>query len=153
VNSVFWRVDSEDFTEKFQCSFSITFEIRKNLTYIEVPLRAEPARVEQKITWNRHTHDRATNINVWKVEGLSIEGDETLRTDLSDVGQEVRQQLALVRLAIGAGTVQFEPVNADTNNSACTWIETEAVQNFLTVIVRFDVEENFTSAGRNPLWL
>jgi hypothetical protein len=153
VDSIFRRVDSEDFTKKFECSFSVAFEIGEDLTHIEVPLRAEPACVEQEVARNRNAHDGAANINVWKVERLPIECDETLRADLADVGPKVRQQLTLIRLAISAGPIQFEPVNADANDSTCTWIETEAVQDFLTVVVRIDVEENFASTGGNHLGL
>src|SRR5215510_14766459 len=68
VNPIFRRVDSEDFTKKFECSFSVAFELREDLTHIEVPLRAEPPGVEQEVTRNGNSHDGAANINVWKVE-------------------------------------------------------------------------------------
>src|SRR5262245_15019383 len=115
VDSIFRGVDSEDFTKKLECSFSVAFEIGEDLTHIEVPLRAEPACVEQEVARNRNPHDGAADINVWKVERLPIECDETLRADLADVRPEVCEQLALIRLAISAGPIQFQPVNADAN--------------------------------------
>src|SRR5262245_50981716 len=105
IDSIFRRVDSEDFTKKFECSLSVTFEIGEELTYIEVSLRAEPACVVQGGAWNRNAHDGAPDINVWKVERLPVECDETLRADLADVGPKVRQQLTLIRLAISAGPI------------------------------------------------
>src|SRR5262249_3363246 len=71
VNTIFWRVDTKNFTEKFQSAFAVTFEICEDLAHIEVPFGTETARVQQKVARNGHSHNRTANIDVGKIEGLS----------------------------------------------------------------------------------
>ena len=92
-----------------------------------MPFGAEPPGIQQNIPWNGHTHDRAADIDIWKVEGLAVECHKTLRPDLPDVGPEVRQQFALIRLAICTGAVQFEPIHTNADDAAGTGIQTQAI--------------------------
>ena len=151
VDAVFRGLDSEDLAEKFERALLVAFEIRENLAHIEVTLGAEPACIEQEVPRNRNSHDGAPDIDIRKIEGLAVERDKPLRPDLPNVGPEIGEQLALVRLAIGTGTVQFQPVNADANNPAGAGIEAEAIENLLAVFVGLDVEENLSSSGWNCL--
>ena len=98
-------------------------------------LGAESTRIQQDIARNRDAVDGAADVDVRKVERLSIEGDETLGTDLPDVGPEIREQLALVRLAVRAGALQLEPMHTDTDDPARARIERQSLENFLTIFV------------------
>ena len=98
-------------------------------------LGAESTRIQQDIARNRDAVDGAADVDVRKVERLSIEGDETLGTDLPDVGPEIRKQLALVRLAVRAGALQLEPMYTDADDPARARIERQSLENFLTIFV------------------
>src|SRR5215471_7939896 len=100
VDTVFGGMDTEDFTKKLERTFPVALEICQNLTDIEMPLRAETAGIEKNIARDRNAHDRAPDVDVWKVERLPIESHETLGSDLTDIGPEVGEKFPLVRLAI-----------------------------------------------------
>src|SRR5215470_50093 len=89
VDSIFWRVDSKNFAEKFQRAFAVAFKICEYLPHVEVPFSTETARVQQKVARYGHPHNRTANIDVGEIKGLPIERHETLRPDLADVGPEI----------------------------------------------------------------
>src|SRR5262249_1682300 len=91
VYSIFWRVNSEDFAEEFERPLSVTFEICEDFPHVEVPFCAIAACIEQKVPRDGYAHDRATNVDVRKIEGFSVERNETLRADLTNVGPEIGQ--------------------------------------------------------------
>ena len=68
VDAVFGGIDTEDFTKKLERTFPVALEICQNLTDIEVPFRAETASIEKKIARDRNAHDRAPDVDVWKIE-------------------------------------------------------------------------------------
>src|SRR6266702_7379243 len=108
---------------------------------------AEPPRVEQKVAWNRDAVDGAADVDVRKVERLAVERDEALGPDLADIGPKIRQQLALVRLAVGARAIQLKPVHSDADDAAGARIEPETFENLLAVLIGFDVEQDLSSPG------
>src|SRR4030095_10382007 len=102
---------------------------------------------------NRHPVYCAANIDVGEVERLAVKGNEALRPDLTDIVPEVGQQLPLVRLAVGARPVEFDPVNADTNDPARARIEAEAIENLLAFLIGFHIQKNLACTGRNRFLL
>ena len=145
------ELDSENLAEKFERASAVALEIGQNFAHIEMPFGAEPAGIEQEVAGNGHAHDRASNVDVREIEGFAVKGHETLRPDLADIGPEVRQQFALIRLAIGPRALEFEPVNADADDSPGTGVQAEAFEDFLPVFVGFDIQKNFPGSCRNPL--
>jgi hypothetical protein len=97
--------------------------------------------------------DCAANIDVGKIEGLAVEGYKTLRADLPDIVPEVREHFTLVWLAVGARSVQFDPMNADTDDPACAGVKSKTVKHLQTVFFGLNIQENLTRTGRNPLWI
>src|SRR5262245_18883220 len=71
VDAVFRRMHSEDFAEEFERPLAVPFKIRQNFAHVEMPLAREAARVEQQIARNRHPHNRAADVDVWKIERFS----------------------------------------------------------------------------------
>src|SRR5215813_783659 len=59
VDPIFRRVDSEDFTKKFECSFPVAFEIREYLTHIEVPFRVTSCSTHGGSARSGNSHDGA----------------------------------------------------------------------------------------------
>src|SRR5438128_5177430 len=96
-------------------------------------LRAETPRFELDVSRERNTRERASNVDVRKVERLRVEGDEAVRTDVPEIRPEVRQQFALVRLAVGAHLVELQPIDSDTNAPAGTRIQAEVFEHALPV--------------------
>jgi hypothetical protein len=102
VDAVFGGIDTEDFTKKLKRTFPVPLEICQNLTDIEVPFGTETAGIEKDIARDWNAHDRAPDIDIWKVEGLPIESHETVGPNLTDIGPEVGEKFPFVRLTISA---------------------------------------------------
>jgi hypothetical protein len=153
VDATLRGIHAENLTEKLKSALAVTFEIRQYFAHVKVPFRAEAARVEKKISGNRNTHDGAADIDVRKIEGLAVEGHKTPRPDLADVGPEVREQLPLIRLAVGARSIEFKPVDADADDPAGAGIQAEAFKDLLPVLVSLDIEQDLPCPRRNQLWI
>ena len=115
-------MNSENFAEKFQSALPVALEIRQNFAHVEMPFRAETAGIQQQVARDRDARNRAANIDVWKIKRLAVERDETLRPDLTDIGPEVGQQFAFVRLAVRSRAVQFKPVDTNADDPAGAWV-------------------------------
>jgi len=100
INAVFRRIHAENLAKELECSFAVALEIRQDLPDVEVPFGAEAARIEQNVTRNGNAHDGAADVDIRKIEGFSIECDKAMGANLADIGPEIRQQLALVSLAV-----------------------------------------------------
>src|SRR5438552_14999076 len=116
INAVFRRIHAEYLAKELERSLAVALEIRQDLPDIEVPFGAESARIKQKVTRNRDAHDGAADVDVGKIKGLSIECDETMGPNLPDIGPEIREQLALVSLAVCARAFQLEPIHTNAND-------------------------------------
>src|SRR6266850_3106117 len=151
INAVFRGIHAENLAKELECSLAIALEIRQDLPDIEVPFGAESARIEQNVTRNGHAHDGAADVDVGKIKGLSIERNKTMGPNLPDIGPEIRQQLALVSLAVCPRAFQLEPINTNANDAAGTWIQPEALQNLLPVVFSGDFEQNLARARGNQV--
>ena len=151
INSVFGGIHAENLAKELERSLPVTLEIRKDLPDIEVPLGAEPAGIEKYVSRNGDAHDGAADVDVGKIKGLSIECDKTMGPNLPDIGPEIREQLALVSLAVCARAFQLEPIHTNANDAAGTRIQPEALQNLLPVLFSRDLEQNFSSARGNQV--
>src|SRR5688572_7526013 len=68
IDSVLRRVHAEDIAEEFQGSLPVPVEVRQHLANIEMTLGAETAGIQQDVSWNRNSVDRAADIDVRKIE-------------------------------------------------------------------------------------
>src|ERR1700733_12500237 len=86
VDAVLGGSHAENLAEELQSAPAVTLEIRQHFAHVEVTLRAEAARIQEKIARHGNTHNGAPDVDVGKIERFPIEGDEALRPDLADVG-------------------------------------------------------------------
>src|SRR5262245_38089004 len=151
VDAVFRGMNPEDLTKKFQGALAVALEIRQNFAHVEMPFRTETAGIEQQVARNRHARDRAADVDIREIERLPVERYETLGPDLTDIGPEICQQLALIILAVGPRAVELEPVDTDADDAARARVQTETIEHLLPVVVGLDIEKNLASTGGNLL--
>src|SRR5205085_9275233 len=148
TDSILWRRYSKNFAKELERPLFVSIEVCEYFPNVEMAIRRESSCIEKYIPRDWNAENGAADIDVRKIKRFAVEGHETLRPDLSDIGPEIRKQLAFFGLAIHSRSIQFHPVKTNADNAASARIQSETIKSFLPFFVRARVQQNLPGAAR-----